>query len=235
MSTNCLCKLVVLFLVHCRCRIQSLVCSLMSICILWFAHGKWSHLQYIWREDLLSLCMQTSYLCTLMMCSCCYRSQQSDFFFLSKQFPIIISALTHKSTNFLSRCLFYIFILTGILLLFVQARPIYENNLKLKDRLLTCYWIYPNLAFAGFEVIWMQLWKLAKRRMLLSKRSHSMILSSRSYFPLLTIFFNKHKVVLGCLMSISLTYNISNVQAAALALKKVPEVNSSWTDDYIRQ
>ena len=36
-------------------------------------------------------------------------------------------------------------------------------------------------------------------------------------------------------MSISLTYNISNVQAAALALKKVPEVNSSWTDDYIRQ
>lgn len=117
MSTNCLCKLVVLFLVHCRCRTQSLVCSLMSICILWFAHGKWSHLQYIWREDLLSLCMQTSYLCTLMMCSCCYRSQQSDFFFLSKQFPIIISALTHKSTNFLSRCLFYIFILTGILLL----------------------------------------------------------------------------------------------------------------------
>lgn len=56
----------------------------------------------------LSLYMQTSYLCTLMLCSCCCRSQQSDSFFLSKQFPIIISALTHKSTNFLSRCLFYI-------------------------------------------------------------------------------------------------------------------------------
>jgi hypothetical protein len=81
----------------------------------------------------------------------------------------------------------------------------------------------------------MQLWKLAKRRMLLSKRSHSMILSSRSYFSLLTIFFNQHEVVLGFLMSISLLYNFSNVQAAALALKKVPEVNSSWTDEYIRQ
>lgn len=79
----------------------------MSMCIVvcpWQVKSPSVHL----KGGSLSLYMQTSYLCTLMLCSCCCRSQQSDSFFLSKQFPIIISALTHKSTNFLSRCLFYI-------------------------------------------------------------------------------------------------------------------------------
>jgi|APAra0007618407_1042631.scaffolds.fasta_scaffold01727_4 pyruvate dehydrogenase E2 component (dihydrolipoamide acetyltransferase) len=31
------------------------------------------------------------------------------------------------------------------------------------------------------------------------------------------------------------TFSFSKLQAAALALRKVPQCNSSWTDEYIRQ
>jgi len=92
----------------------------------------------------------------------------------------------------------------------------------------------------GCGLIWMQHWMLRRKRTLRPRKFHWTTSSSR-FFSFKPYQF---PVNIGWFLwflwkfPISVVRNVDwivNLQAAALALKKVPEVNSTWTDEYIRQ
>lgn len=166
------------------------------------------------------------------------RLLQNDFCNPSKLYLIIISALTHVWTSFCCKCAFSgwstLFCLSWFSCFHLVLFSLCLGRLwKGASSSLIYDWL--NVT-DSFFILAQVAGRFKQKLRSLQKKDGPVKKVSLNDFVIKVRFLTAFNSCTQLIICITHQFLIAlNVQAAALALKKVPEVNSSWNEEYIRQ